>query len=82
MLEYLNAYDAVPYKVLQFLVTEINYGGRVTDAKDRTLIANLVLNFCGPGVVQGGYAFSPGGTYRSTYAPRLQLCKIQSASSL
>ena len=69
MLEYLNTYAAVPFKVLQFLFTEINYGGRVTDAKDRVLISNLVLNFCAPGVVEAGYAFSPGGTYRSTCAP-------------
>jgi hypothetical protein len=38
----------VPYKVLRFLFTEINYGGRVTDDKDRRLMAALVARFCGP----------------------------------
>jgi dynein heavy chain len=39
--------------VLRFLATEINYGGRVTDDKDRRLINALVERFCGP-QVRGG----------------------------
>jgi dynein heavy chain, axonemal len=70
MLEYLNAYETVPYKVLQFLFSEINYGGRVTDAKDRRLINNLVVNFCNSDAVSDGYRFSPSGTYTSLCAPR------------
>jgi len=42
-------------QVLRFLFTEINYGGRVTDDKDRRLINNLVDTFCGPEVLNGGY---------------------------
>lgn len=45
-------YDAVPYKVLRFLFTEINYGGRVTDDKDRRLINNLIDTFCGPQLLE------------------------------
>jgi dynein heavy chain len=44
----------VPYKVLRFLFTEINYGGRVTDAQDRRLINALVEGFCGPKARGGG----------------------------
>ena len=43
----------VPYKVLRFLFTEINYGGRVTDDKDRRLINALVEGFCGSKVRAG-----------------------------
>lgn len=50
-------------RVLRFLFTEINYGGRVTDDKDRRLVSNLITSFCGPQVLQEGYAFSPGSTY-------------------
>lgn len=50
-------------RVLQFLFTEINYGGRVTDDKDRRLMSNLITTFCGPQVLEEGYAFSPSGTY-------------------
>lgn len=49
--------------MLQFLFTEINCGGRVTDDKDRRLMSNLVKTFCTPQVLEDGYAFSPSGTY-------------------
>lgn len=50
-------------RVLQFLFTEINYGGRVTDDKDRRLLANLMNTFCSPAVLEQGTSFSPSGTY-------------------
>jgi dynein heavy chain, axonemal len=65
MQEYLDTYDKVPFKVLQFLFAEINYGGRVTDAKDRRLINHLVTQFCNSGVLDQAYSFSPSGTYTS-----------------
>lgn len=50
-------------RVLQFLFTEINCGGRVTDDKDRRLMSNLIKTFCGPSVLEEGYTFSPSSTY-------------------
>ena len=35
---FLDKYDVVPYKVLQYLGAKINYGGRVTDTHDKVLI--------------------------------------------
>lgn len=35
----LDDYEHIPYKVLQFLGSVINYGGRVTDDKDGRLIS-------------------------------------------
>lgn len=66
MHEYLNAYAEIPFKVLRFLFTEINYGGRVTDGKDRRLINNLVLNFCNDRMLSDGYSFSPSATYTTS----------------
>lgn len=63
MQEYLNNYADIPFKVLQFLFTEINYGGRVTDDKDRRLINNLITTFCTPSMIDTGYRFSPSGQY-------------------
>ena len=50
--------------MLRFLFTEINYGGRVTDDKDRRLISNLVNGFVGPNVLDTSYTFSPSGGLR------------------
>lgn len=58
---FLDEYADIPFRVLRFLVTEINYGGRVTDDKDRRLINNLVTGFVGPQVLDPGYNFSASG---------------------
>jgi dynein heavy chain len=39
----LDEYDEIPYKVLNYLGAEINYGGRVTDDKDVRLINNILV---------------------------------------
>lgn len=59
---FLDEYADIPFRVLRFLVTEINYGGRVTDDKDRRLINNLVTGFVGPQVLDPRYNFSASGT--------------------
>lgn len=41
--------------MLRFLFTEINYGGRVTDDKDRRLINNLINTFCGSDVLADSF---------------------------
>ncbi|XP_024523426.1 dynein heavy chain 1, axonemal [Selaginella moellendorffii] len=62
---FLNDYQEIPYKVIRFLCGEINYGGRVTDDKDRRLINNLLLIFINPNVVETSqYFFSPSGVFR------------------
>jgi dynein heavy chain, axonemal len=38
----LDEYEETPYKVINFLGAEINYGGRVTDDKDVRLIKTIL----------------------------------------
>ena len=38
----LDEYNDIPYKVINFLGAEINYGGRVTDDKDVRLIKTIL----------------------------------------
>ncbi len=42
---FLNEYDEIPWEALNYMVAEANYGGRVTDPKDRRLINILLVDF-------------------------------------
>ena len=62
---FLDTFDEIPYKVLNFLGSEVNYGGRVTDDKDIRLIVCILQRFVQPGTVQVGFNFSESGDYRT-----------------
>ena len=72
MHQYLEDYAEVPYRVLRFLTSEINYGGRVTDDKDRRLINMLLETFINEGVIEEGYKFSPSGVFAINDAVELK----------
>lgn len=58
--------DTVPYVALNYLVAQVNYGGRVTDKQDvRLMNAMLKKYFCAE-IMQEGYKFSNLDFY---YAP-------------
>lgn len=62
---FLDKYEDVPYKVLNTLVSYINYGGRVTDYIDlRTIDVLLRELFC-PDIMRDDYSFSESGIYYS-----------------
>ena len=65
-LDDLRPSDPIPFAALAYLVGECNYGGRVTDDKDRRCIMNMLDDFYTPAILDGDYKFSPSGTY---YAP-------------
>ncbi|CAJ1362220.1 unnamed protein product [Effrenium voratum] len=48
---FVNKYKDVPYKVLNFLGAQINYGGRVTDDKDKLLISTILATYICPEAV-------------------------------
>ncbi len=62
---FLDEYEEIPYKVLNYLGAEINYGGRVTDDKDVRLIKTILLNYINQEVLQEDYKFSSSGIYHS-----------------
>ena len=67
---FLNDYDVVPLEALTYLFGECNYGGRVTDDKDRRLLLSLLAIFmCDDIITSDEYTFSPSGVY---YAPPLR----------
>lgn len=65
---FLDEYHDIPFKAIQYLTGECNYGGRVTDDWDRRTLMNVLSNFICPAVTEDpSYKFSPSGIY---YAPQ------------
>ena len=64
---FLNDYEELPVDALSYLTGECNYGGRVTDDKDRRLLNSILSIFYTPQIVEDSYKLSPSGIY---YAPK------------
>ena len=64
----LDEYNDIPYKVLNFLGAEINYGGRVTDDKDVRLITTIIQVYINQNTLNIGHKFSVSGVYRQPEA--------------
>jgi len=62
---FIEKYDFVPYKVLNYVGAEINYGGRVTDSQDKILISNILSVYMRPEILEDGHKFSTSGLYNS-----------------
>lgn len=62
---FIEEYDLVPFKVLNYIGAEINYGGRVTDDKDVRLIKTILQTYMTPETLTVGHKFSESGVYYS-----------------
>jgi len=58
LLIYLNEQPDIPYSALNYLVADINYGGRVTDDKDSRLIKALITQYFNPEIEKPGFKLS------------------------
>ncbi len=66
---FLDEYDEIPLPALTYLTGECNYGGRVTDDKDRRLLSSILsLFYNNDTIADDNYKFSPSGLY---FAPTL-----------
>jgi len=61
---FVEDYDEIPYKVLNYVGAEVNYGGRVTDDKDSRLIRTILENFMNDKCMTTGHEYSKSGIYK------------------
>jgi dynein heavy chain, axonemal len=60
--------SAIPFDALRYVTGECNYGGRVTDDKDRRLLKALLEKCYNPGLLQcDDYALSEGRTFKTDW---------------
>ena len=60
---FLNTYEETPWDALKYMAAEANYGGRVTDPKDRILINTILGDYYDKKVLSDTYKFSESGVY-------------------
>lgn len=63
-LVFVDRFAEVPYKTLNYLGAEVNYGGRVTDDKDVQLIKTILSYYICPDTLKVGHKFSTSGKYK------------------
>ena len=59
----MDEYEEIPWAAINYMAAEANYGGRVTDPKDRRLITILLETFYTKDILLDEYKFSESGVY-------------------
>lgn len=60
---FLDLYDEIPFKALNYCTGQCNYGGRVTDDKDRRCLMTLLKRYFHPDSLKPGCKLSPEGEF-------------------
>jgi dynein heavy chain len=63
--QFLDDFTGVPYDALNYMVSEANYGGRVTDMQDRRAIVMILKDYYTPKIMEDDYKFSVSGIYHA-----------------
>jgi len=54
---YLRDYDQIPYKALQYMIGECNYGGKVTEITDRYVLNTILQDFMSQKIFYPDFTF-------------------------
>lgn len=60
---FLDEQEKIPWPALEYVIGQINYGGRVTDDLDRGCIMSILRKYITSRVLDDEYNFTPSGTY-------------------
>jgi dynein heavy chain len=60
---FLTEQDAIPWPALEYVIGQINYGGRVTDDNDRRCLMSVLRKYITPRGLDGDFKLTPSGTY-------------------
>lgn len=67
---FLDENEEIPFAALKYLTGECNYGGRVTDDKDRRLIITILNDYYCDGLAKDEtYKFTENDIYRTPTLP-------------
>ena len=73
---YIEEQSQVPYETLQYVMGDVNYGGRVTDYMDQRTVAAVLITYIVAGAVEDDmYAYTPNGIYRPPAAGTMDECR-------
>ncbi|CAM39839.2 putative dynein heavy chain [Leishmania braziliensis MHOM/BR/75/M2904] len=55
--------ETIPWESLEYIIGQINYGGRVTDPQDRGTLLTILRNYLCPRILEEGHCFCKEGQY-------------------
>uniref|UniRef100_A0A8I6AN36 Dynein axonemal heavy chain 14 n=1 Tax=Rattus norvegicus TaxID=10116 RepID=A0A8I6AN36_RAT len=61
----LSGQSEVPWKEVNYLISEVTYGGRVTDEWDKRCLKALFYKFCNPEILKDNFSFSSNVMYQA-----------------
>ena len=64
---FLESYETLPMEALNYCTGEANYGGRVTDDKDRRCLNAILRNFYNEDAIVPGYQYQRSGVGQDKY---------------
>ncbi len=59
---FLQEQELIPWPALEYVIGQINYGGRVTDDLDRRCLMSILRQFITKNVLDDAYRLTPSGT--------------------